>query len=171
MGAEIDPSTEEKEQRRFATVKRGYDRGQVDAFLVSIASSIDALEAGLREFRARPSSAPTDVPHGTAERIEKFGEDAELEVEEMLEEARAEAAAIVAEAGDQADRITRDAQGAAVRSVEEASTDLTRMEAEARRIPSDVAQRRRQMIEETQAMQERLLRIATELDLVVKQGT
>ena len=45
------------------------------------------------------------------------------------------------------------------------------MEAEARRIPSDVAQRRRQMIEETQAMQERLLRIATELDLVVKQGT
>ena len=110
MGAEIDPSTEEKEQRRFATVKRGYDRAQVDAFLVSIASSIDALEAELREFRATPSSAPTEAPHGTAERIEKLGDDAEREVEEMLEEARAEAAAIVAEAGDQADRITRDAQ-------------------------------------------------------------
>ena len=162
MGAEIE------EQRRFATVKRGYDRAQVDAFLVSIASSMEALEAGLHESRATPPSLPMQPPQGSVGRIEKLGEIAEREIEMMLEEARAEAATIVSEAGIEADRITTDAQRAATRAIDEATEHLSRMEEEARKIPSDVAERRRRMIEETRAMQERLLRIATELDLVVK---
>ena len=91
-------------------------------------------------------------------------------IEKMLAEARAEAAAIVAQAGEEADGIRRDAVGNAARSLEEARRYITQVDADARRIPSDAAERRQQMLEETQKMQERLLRIATELDLLVKGG-
>ena len=165
-----DESVEEERNERFASVRRGYYPAQVDAFLVAIASRIRALEAELHELRVAPSSPAKDAPEGSAKRISMLGEVAEREVQEMIEEARAEAATIVSEAGIEADRITTDAQRAATRAVDEASEHLSQVEEEARRIPSDAAERRRQMVEETKVMQERLLRIAKELDLVVKDG-
>jgi DivIVA domain-containing protein len=153
--------------QRFSSVRRGYDSEQVDAFLVAIASRMEALEAELEELRATPPPSTEDAAEGSTKRVERFGEVAGREVERLLVEIKAEAATIVAEARTEADRITKDAQGVATRSVDEARAHLTQVEADARRIPSDIAERRRQVIEETQKMQERLVRIAKDLDLLL----
>jgi DivIVA domain-containing protein len=174
MSTEVAPplveTLKKKPNRRFASVKGGFDAEQVDAFLVAIASSIEALETKSHELEVTAPPPAGDAAEGITKGIERIGEVVEREIKRMLAEARAEAATIVSEAGDAADGIRKDAEGDAARSVEEASMHLTQVEADARRIPSDAAERRRQMIEETQKMQERLLRIATELDLVVKGG-
>ena len=48
MGVEIDPQlVENLKEKRFPTVKRGFDPEQVGAFLVSVASSIESLAAQL----------------------------------------------------------------------------------------------------------------------------
>ena len=157
-----------KPNRRFSSVKGGFDAAQVDAFLVAIASSIEALQAQAKEAEVAPPPPAEVAAEGSSRAIERVGEVVAREIEKMLAEARGEAAAIVAQAGEEAEGIRKDAEGHAARSLEEASRYLTQVDADARRIPSDAAERRQQMIEETQKMQERLLRIATELDLVVK---
>ncbi|MGZ5301802.1 MAG: DivIVA domain-containing protein [Actinomycetota bacterium] len=171
MGAEFDPPLVEmvkrKRKRRFASAQGGFDPAQVDAFLVAIASGIEALEAKLHEFRVTPPSPAEDADEGSAKRLARLGEVAERAIEQMLVEAKAEAATIVSEARSEADLITRDAQGVATRPVDEARAFLTQVEEDARRISSNAAERRRQMVEEIRKMQERLLRIAKDLDLVV----
>ena len=160
-----------KPNRRFASVKGGFDAAQVDAFLVAIASSIETLHAELHEVQLTPSPPPATVAGwGSSTRIERIGEGVEREIERMLEESRAEAARIVSEAGDEADGIKKRAEGDAERSLGEARLHIRQVTDEASKILAVAAERRRQSLEETQEMQGRLLRIATELDLVVKGG-
>jgi cell division septum initiation protein DivIVA len=175
MSTEVAPPLAEtlkkKPNKRFASVKGGVDAAQVDAFLVAIASSIEALEAKSHELEVIPPPPAEDAAEGSSKAIERIGEVVEREIEKMLAEARGEAATMVSQAGEEADGLRKAAEGDAARSLEEARMHLTQVDADARRIPSDAAERRQQMIEETQKMQERLLRIATELDLVVKGGS
>ncbi len=52
MGVEIDPQlVENLKEKRFPTVKHGCDPEQVDAFLVTVASSIESLPHSSRRPR------------------------------------------------------------------------------------------------------------------------
>lgn len=185
MNAEFDLSLVEinnkKQGRRFDSVRRGYDTAQVDAFLVRIASRIEALEEELHQFRVA-AEVPThgadlgqdlaaspagDASDAYTKGITRLVAAGVREVEKMLAEAKAEAAGIVSEAGIEADRITRDAKSVATRSVDEARASLNQVEEDARRALSDVAERRRQMIEELRNMQEHLVSVAQDLDLML----
>lgn len=185
MSVELDPplveSDKKKSNRRFASVRRGYDPAAVDDFLVAITSRIDALETELHHERVTaevppqgtdlaqvPPLAPAeDASDGYTKRIARFGVVGLGEVERMLAEAKAEAATIVSEAGSEADRITREAQDWARRSVDGARAFLTKVEEDAGRMLSDIAERRREMIGEFRKMREHLLSVAQELDVVL----
>ena len=178
MGAEQpEPSLAEIVKKRhgtqFETARRGYAPSQVDVFLVAIASSIDSLEEELHDLRSpgeavgeepRPS---TDDASGSSKRVARLMRVGEREVERMREEANAEAATILSEAQEEANRITEDARDEATRAVDEVQAFLDQVEKDTRRIPAAAEERRRQMIEETRAMQERLLSIAKALDRVL----
>jgi cell division septum initiation protein DivIVA len=176
MGAEPSPALAEilkkKRGRRFASVRRGLDTTQVDEFLVTISSRIEALETELRQ--AGSSEGAKDAPPPPPEegegsgdatgRIARLAAVGEREIDTMLGEANAEAATIATEARGQADRIRAEARAEARRSVEEARGFLTQVEADAGTMLSGVAQRRREMMEELERMQERLLAVAEQLD-------
>jgi DivIVA domain-containing protein len=185
MGVELDPplaeSDKKKRNQRFASVRRGYDPTQVDDFLMTIASRIEALETEMHQepisaeatpqgtdpAEVLPRPAAENGSEGYTQRIARLGAVGEREIERMLAEAKAEAPTIVAEARSEADRIMKDAQSEARRSVEEARAFLTQVDVDARGMLSGVTERRRQMIEELRKMQEHLVSVAQELDLVV----
>ena len=113
MGPEVDPPLveviEKRPGQRFASVRRGVNPAQVDAFLVKIASRIDALETELHQEPAEvspegedlivPHSPAEDAAEGYTERIARLGMVVGVrEVKRMLAEAKAEAATIVSEA-------------------------------------------------------------------------
>jgi len=188
MGLELDPSliesvTKKKRGERFASVRHGLNTQQVDDFLGSIVSRIEALESELHQLRATvedppqaadleqapPPPAPVDeVPDHVTERIARLGAVGEREIGRMLGEAKAEAATIVAEAGSEADRIKADAQAGARRSVEEARVFIGQMQADAGMMLSGVAEQRRSVRAELLRMQQHLARVANDLDLVLK---
>ena len=167
MGAELDlPLVEinnKREGRRFSSVRRGYDTDQVDAFLIRMASRIEALEKE-RDLAASPAG---EASEGYTKGIARLVAAGVREVEKMLAEAKAEAATIVSEAGIEADRITKDAKSVATRSVDEARASLNRVEEQARTTLADVAERRATMIEELRTMQKHLLGVAQDLGLVL----
>ena len=82
----------------------------------------------------------------------------------MRQEANAEAATIRSEAKTQADRIRREARDEATRAVDEVQAFLNQVNEDTRKIPAAADERRRQMLEETRTMQERLLSVAKALD-------
>jgi DivIVA domain-containing protein len=153
--------------QRFSSVRRGYDPEQVDAFLVAIASNIEALEAELQRLRVTPPSSAEVAPEGPMKRSARLIEVGEREIERMLGEAKTEAATTVSEARSEADRVTNDARDTARRSVDEARAFLSQVEGDAAKMLSDVAERRRQMMGELQKMQEHLVSVARDLDLVL----
>ncbi len=183
MGTELHPPIErdkKKRKRRFPSVKGGFDPAQVDDFLAAIASSIEALQTELQKGRAAeevpsdadpreaaPLPAEGDGSDGLSERIARVATVSEREVDRMLAEAKAEAATIVSEAASEADRIRSDAREEADRSFEEARTYLTRMEEDASEMLSHVAEERQQTVEELRETQERLRRVAQDLDALL----
>jgi cell division septum initiation protein DivIVA len=175
MAAEPEPPLAEIVKKRhgtmFETVKRGYAPSQVDVFLVSVATGIDAREQELRELRSPAEDVGQDSgsedASDSSKRIARLVEVGEREVEQMREEANAEAAKIRADAQREADRITREARDEATRAVDEVQAFLDQVDEDTRKIPAQAEERRRQMIEETRAMQERLLKVAKALDSVL----
>jgi cell division septum initiation protein DivIVA len=175
MAAELEPPLAEIIKRRhgtmFETVRRGYVPSQVDVFLVSVATGIDAREQELRELRSPVGHAAqkygTDEASDSSKRLARLVEVGEREVEQMREEANAEAAKIRSDARREAGRVTREARDEATQAVDEVQAFLDQVDEDTRRIPAEAEQRRRQMIEETRAMQERLMKIAKALDSVL----
>jgi len=178
MGAELHGPLESNKNtpsRRFASVRRGYDPSEVDDFLTSIATRIEALETAMldraaeRLDRADPASSAEDgSDDGYTERMARLGMVGVREVENMLAEAKVEAAAIVAEARSEADRIKVDAQIEARGSVAEARSFLTKVEQDAAMALSGIQDRRRQMTDELRRTQEHLLSVAQELHDMLK---
>lgn len=175
MGAELEPPLVEivktAEGRRFGSVRRGYDPEQVDAFLLAIASSIEAIETELQQLRVT-AEAPSrgedveDTSDASTKRMSRLAEVGLREVERMLAEAKAESATIVAEAKAEADRTMGDAQRVAKRSVGEARAFLDQVEEDAKALVSGADEHRRRMIDEVRTMQERLVNVAQALELV-----
>ena len=165
MAVEIDPQlVENLKEKRFPTVKRGFDPEQVGAFLVTVASSIESLAAQLAEAKA----APSGEADARSERLERLWEVTEREVAKMLADAKAEAAMIRSEAETEANRIRNEARDEARVAIDEVQAFLDRVDEETRTIPAAAEERRRQMNEETRMMQERLLSIAKALDSVLE---
>ena len=175
MVAEPEPPLVEIIKKRhgtmFDTVRRGYAPSQVDVFLVSIKTGIDARQEELRELRSPAVDVgrgePLDDASDSSKRIARLVEVGEREVEQMREEANAEAAKIRADAKREADRITREARDEATKAVDDVQAFLDQVDEDTRRIPEEAEEQRRQMIEETRAMQERLMKVAQALDSVL----
>ena len=175
MAAEPEPQLAEIVKKRhgtwFETARRGYAPSQVDVFLTSIVAAIDAREQELRDLRSPVDDVgqdePLDEATDSSKRIARLVHVGEHEVDQMREEANAEAARIRSDAQREAERITRDAREEATRVVDEVQAFLDQVDADTRKIPADAEERRRQMIEETRAMQERLLSVAKALDGVL----
>jgi len=169
--APLDENVKRKRSLRFRSVRRGFDPTEVEGFLITIASRIEALDTRLRQERvtvevlAPPPAG--DASNGFTKRIARLDVVGVREIKRMLEEAKEEAATIVSEARSEADRVTRDAQDGARRSVDETRAFLTQVEGDAGRMLSDVAERRRQLVEEFRNMHGHLLSVAQELNLVV----
>lgn len=170
MGAESDPPLVEGVKMpptpRFPTVRRGYDPDQVDAFMVAIATTMKDIQAKLRESRNATEEADA-APDGTTARMARFGDAGERHIREMLTHQRAEAQSIVAAAKAEADRLVGQAKRDAASSIDDARAFLDRVDEDARRISAETAARQRRTTEEIQAMQDRLLRIAGDLDRVL----
>ena len=138
----------------FGSVRRGYDPSEVDTFLAQVASSIQIHETRLRH--AAPDT-PDDVTDRIAKRLARVLAILESEAEALLTEAHVEAATMVAEAKREAERIRSDGRDAAGRSIGEAHAFRERAAMEADHLRSDLAERRREIIEGLPQIQQRLL--------------
>ena len=93
------------ERSDFATVRRGYDPGAVDAHLREVAAAVEELEDRVEELSARP---------------EKLSQAANERLRRILEAAESSAAEVTDEAGNEARSLIRDAQREAKKMREDA---------------------------------------------------
>lgn len=145
---------DEEARPTFGSVRRGYDPGEVDAFLTYVASGIKTLEAQVREAR---DDAPDDVDDRLAERFARILTVQAQEAEDMLAEAHLDADAMVAAAKQEAERVRIDGQAAAERSIEEASAFRQRAVEEADQLRADLVERQRETTARLPQIQQRLL--------------
>jgi len=133
----------------FATVRRGYHRGQVSEHLRSVAGRIRVLENQVLELESeleqvRGRKQPSQLAEGPEDPYEKMsGRVADVvraldqDVERMRQEAEAEAQRIVDEAKAEAERESRNGETLRKKAVAEADGTLAEATAEADRIRLD----------------------------------
>ena len=123
-------------QQRFKTVMRGYDRGEVQAFLLEVA---DDYENALREM----DKLRTDVTKLDAELAEHRGQErnlrntlltAQKHADEIKEHAQTEAGLIVREAEGQRDLLLQKAQG----RLEDVQREIDALRHKRREVENDV---------------------------------
>ena len=151
----------EEPRPTFGSVRRGYDPGEVDAFLTHVASGIKILEAQVREAR---DDAPDDVDDRLAERFARILTVQEQEAEDMLTEAHIDADAVVAAAKHEGERIRIEGRDDAERSIEEATAFRQRAEEEADQLRADLIERQRATTARLPQIQQRLLTFLHELE-------
>ena len=175
------PSSEQIRRREFATVRRGYDPQQVRIYLTSIAEQVGNLERQLSQLRLEADSAaaretspaptippadPPDAPDPYASLSRRFAsliEVADQEASRTVDDARVEAARMIDEARSEADRVRVDAQAHAEEARQEAADLLERARIGSERALSDLAERRRGLIDELEGMRSKLIAVADEL--------
>jgi DivIVA domain-containing protein len=149
---------------RFGSVRRGYDPGEVDAFLIQVASAIRILEARIRDAPEAPEDAPQDVDERLAARFAGILAIQESEAENLLSEAHLEAEAVVAAAGREAEEIRADGKDAAERSIDEAAQFSRRAAEEADQLRVDLDERRADLIAKLPQIQQRLVTFLSDLE-------
>jgi DivIVA domain-containing protein len=183
ISSEPSIGAEEVARRTFATSFRGYDPGEVRAFLRRVADEIGSLrerEADLRrrlEEAQRAASAPP--PLDEAALMEALGEEtarvlrsAREAAAEITRKAEQKVAAVVREAQDEAARVREAAEGLLARrtaEAEEAANALraeaqaeaaairARAQADAESLIEEARATAREMVQEAQALRERVL--------------
>jgi DivIVA domain-containing protein len=155
---------EQIRQREFATVRRGYDPGQVRAYLDSLATRVDELERALAESRARaaelgsaPAASAPDPYERLSERFAGVLASADTQAQQMVEEATSEAARIKAEAQAQAEGLRN-----------KGSRTLIAAQQESERMLEDLSTRRAAMLRQLHDMQARLLSVADDLEAAMQ---
>jgi DivIVA domain-containing protein len=116
-GPEPDPS-ETVPLPQFDTVMRGYDRGQVDDYLVRLSAALreaqlqaEEAESALRQARDTSQHPPPGQPYeGLGERVQGMLQLAAEEAEAIRSQAQTEADAMVEEARDRREREVRHAE-------------------------------------------------------------
>ena len=149
---------------RFGSVRRGYDPGEVDAFLTQVASAIQVIEARIRDAPEAPEDTPQDVDERLAARFAGILAVQERETENLLAEAHLEAEAMVVAAEQDAERIRADGQDTAERSIGEAAAFRRRAAAEAHQLRVDLDERRRDMTAKLPQIQQRLVTFLRDLE-------
>jgi DivIVA domain-containing protein len=176
------PSAEQIRRQEFATVRRGYDPGQVRTYLSSIAKQVGTLERELSQLRLKVGSAavrseqmadpvttsdptpPADDPYDAlSKRFAALIEMADQEAERILENARSEATRALDEATSEADRIRVDAQAHADETRRKAADLLERATTETDRVLSGLAERRRSLVSQLEEMRGKLIAVAEDL--------
>jgi DivIVA domain-containing protein len=131
-----DPDTEEIQQRRagtghFDVAIRGYDRGQVDAYLAQVSWKIEELRTELAAAQQHAQAATQDAQRMRAE-LERGRPDAEViggRIGKMLALAEAEAEQVKAEAARQIEGVNAER----TRILEDAQAHAESLVADARR--------------------------------------
>ena len=173
------PSAEQIRRREFATVRRGYDPGQVRIFLASVANEIELLERELSELRLEVGStaarnepmvdtaslrpATEDPYESLSKRFAGLIETADQEAEKILENAKAEAKRTLDEARSEADRIKVDAQAHAEEGRQKVANLLERATTEADRVLTTLGERRRNLASRLEEMRAKLIAMAEDL--------
>ena len=180
------PSAEQIRRREFATVRRGYDPGQVRIFLASVANEIELLERELSELRLEVgSTAARDEPmvdtaslrpatedpyESLSKRFAGLIETADQEAEKILENAKAEAKRTLDEATSEADRIKVDAQAHAEEGRQKVANLLERATTEADRVLTTLGERRRNLASRLEEMRAKLIAMAEDLATPLEEG-
>lgn len=185
--SEIDrspqPNADQIRRRDFATVRRGYDPGQVRGYLDSVAQRMESLEQELRAAKyaadtaakrassAVPAPPQTDPYDAFAKKFAGLIGTADKEANRLLEDARGESHRIMEEARADSERIRVDAQARSEEARAEAERVLEQARQQADRALSTMAERRRQLADRLQAMQVHLTSAAQDLDVPAHQVT
>lgn len=175
-------SPEDVAQRTFPTSFRGFDSGEVRAFLGRIAEQLREMEARTAELAEQLAAAEERAAHPQLDvdtittalgdetaRILKSAQDAAQDIRAKAEENIAQ---LLREAYEEASRVRADAELVLAKETEaaeasaaeirasaetEASTSLGRAREEAERLLGEVEARARRMVEEAEASRERVL--------------
>jgi DivIVA domain-containing protein len=144
---------EEIKQREFFVGLRGYDRDEVQEFLIKVAEEHQAVLAELDELRSRPEptleldpfeelgAQVTSVLRSANQSAENIAAEAQAEAARLRDEARAEAGHLRSEAEAYAERVHRDANDEATRLRDEAERIVADAREDAARIEAEAEQR------------------------------
>jgi cell division initiation protein len=152
-------------EAEFSEVRRGFDRDEVDAFLVKAAKGVEAMQKRIADLEAELAHPPPEAP--SDETIGRTLKLAQRTADELVAEARREADALITEAG----RESEDARGEATREASRTLDDahvraaqvLAEAEAEARAASEELRSRLRS---EVAALEEARNRLRSEITLL-----
>lgn len=157
--------------RRFASVKRGYDRDQVREYLQRVADHVEATEEELYRVRSDADamsrgalSARDDAYAELASRVADVLRSADAHAEETRRTVNDDAERILIEARVEAERIRGDAEARATEARRESEETLDRAKEEAERMLSGLAARRDAILAELQTMRDRLVGVVRRLE-------
>ena len=179
----LRPIAEQIRRRDFGTVRRGYDRDEVRAYLNKLARQVGDLERELGRLRREAASAtsgelttgpersqasPTEDPYeALSKRFAALIEMADQEAEKILSDARSEASRTLSQAASDAHRIRVDAQSHAEETRHEAAELRERATTESDRVLSGLAERRRSLVNQMEEMRAKLLAVAEDFAVSV----
>jgi DivIVA domain-containing protein len=160
--------------RRFATVRRGYDRDQVREYLERLAAHVATLEDELGRVRAESESiersarsAREDAYRELSSRVADVIRTADMNAQETRKSAGEEAERMVLDARIEADRIRQDAEVHAAERRRESDDALERARAESERMLASLGARRDAILADLQGMKERLVGVVDRLETTV----
>lgn len=166
----------------FEIVRRGYDPGQVLAYLRLVADRIQTLEMHVRQLgqeldEARgqkgealgTSTAGEDPYEAMSARLADMMRSFDADVERLRGEAQVEADRIVAEAKAEADRTRVEAENAEREARVQAERVAREAREEADRIMSNISALRETSLKEFKLMRDRMLMSARELEAVLEE--
>jgi cell division initiation protein len=152
-------------EAEFSEVRRGFDRDEVDAFLVKAAKGVEAMQKRIAELEGELAQQPPESP--TDETIGRTLKLAQRTADDLVAEARREADALITEAGREADDGRAEATREASRTLDDAHVRaaqvLAEAEAEARAASDELRSRLRA---EVAALEEARNRLRSEITLL-----
>jgi DivIVA domain-containing protein len=157
--------------RRFANVRRGFDRDQVRDYLQRVADHVEALEEDLRRVQSDAGdlvrgarSAKEEAYAEFSTRIADVLRSADVYAEETRRTADEEAERALLEARVEAERIRTEAEAKAAQARREGEETVRRATEEAERMLVGLSARRDGILAELQTMRERLLGVVHRLE-------
>jgi cell division initiation protein len=152
-------------EAEFSEVRRGFDRDEVDAFLVKAAKGVEAMQKRIAELEAELAHPPPESP--SDETIGRTLKLAQRTADELVAEARREADALITEAGRESEDARAEATREASRTLDDAHVRaaqvLAEAEAEARAASEELRSRLRS---EVAALEEARNRLRSEITLL-----
>ena len=152
-------------EAEFSEVRRGFDRDEVDAFLVKAAKGVEAMQKRIAELESQLAHQPPETP--SDETIGRTLKLAQRTADDLVAESRREADALIKEAGREAEEARAEATREASRTLDDAHVRaaqvLAEAEAEARAASDELRSRLRA---EVAALEEARNRLRSEITLL-----